>query len=149
LQNPIIIVRSSPAYELRLWKYALRFGFAVFSKRKRRAAVPAPVTGEFDKACGLEWMTLVDDGAIVPEPRPDRLAVTAELPLTELLHDVKNGASAVGDGYGGQGRWSAWGPRDLGLDGTACMDGIARCVATQQVMRVDPDEWQPLTSTSW
>jgi hypothetical protein len=94
-------------------------------------------------------MTLVDDGAIVPELRPDRLAVTAERPLTEVLHDVKNAALDVGDGYGGRGRWSAWGPGDLGLDGTACMDGIECCVATQSAMRVDPDEWQPLTSTSW
>jgi hypothetical protein len=142
-------VRSSPEYELRLWKYAVRFGFAMFSKRTRRAAVPTPATGEFDKACGLEWMTLVDDGAIIPELRPDRLAVTAELSLTEVLHDVKNGASSVGDGYGGRAWCSAWGPSDLGLDGTACLDGIARCVPTQHVMRVDPDEWQPLISTSW
>jgi hypothetical protein len=113
LQNA---TRGSPTYELRLWKYASRHGFAVLDKehfadsaavRNARAAIltrhSLPRVQRRRVATtirGLYWLLLVDAGGFSPITPDDHLLVTASCPLADVLRRVSAKGYVESDNYG-------------------------------------------------
>jgi hypothetical protein len=100
-------VRQSPESELRLLKYAERYGFAVYDRRRHGVdkldadLVAAWVRGDLtiEKPQGITWMVLVDAGALEVHQRADLLRVTEDRSLDDLVQEIRTRSTVVHDGY--------------------------------------------------
>jgi hypothetical protein len=99
-------VRQSPESELRLLKYAERYGFAVYDRRRRGVdkldadLVAAWVRGDLtiEKPQGITWMVLVDAGALEVQQRADLLRVAEDRSLDDLVREIQTRSTVVHDG---------------------------------------------------
>jgi hypothetical protein len=140
-------VRNSPEYELRLWKYAVRFGFGVFL-RKHRSSVVSKITSEslLGDEVGLRWMLLVDRHEIVPCLRPDQLTLAQNESLAAAMQRLSG--VHVGDGYrGSNATWYSWLPTSDWCSTTATsaeLHEVGRMIDDRFMSTVDGDEWIPV-----
>ena len=101
-------IRGSIQYEQRLWKYAIREGFAVVHhdvgvddpavQRLRDNAVVSAL--RMQSTHGLAWLYLVEAGTFRPSEPPCALEASPERGLAEIRSSVEAAGYAASDGYG-------------------------------------------------